>query len=160
MIGGAAGAFPPMIGWVAATGSLGIEPLLLFSMIFFWTPPHFWSLALVSSNDYARAGIPMLPVVAGSRMTRRQIVIYTAILLPTGLSPFLAGFAGLLYAALAIIAGGIMLRQALRLQRANEAQIAGAAKGLFGLSILYLFSLFAMLLIEHRFDLVFGRLMG
>ena len=94
VIGGAAGAFPPMIGWAAATGALSLEPVLLFLIIFFWTPPHFWALALYRTDDYARAGIPMLPVVAGDAETRRQILLYTLVLVPLGVAPWLLGFAG------------------------------------------------------------------
>ena len=97
VIGGAAGAFPPMIGWAAVTGSLSLEPVLLFMIIFFWTPPHFWALALYRTEDYARAGIPMLPVVAGDASTRRHILFYTLILVPLGIAPWPLGFAGALY---------------------------------------------------------------
>ncbi len=99
VIGGAAGAFPPMIGWTAATGTIGLESILLFLIIFFWTPPHFWALSLSRTADYARAGIPMLPVVAGAKETKRQIVIYSAAMLPVGALPWLCGYAGLLYGA-------------------------------------------------------------
>src|SRR5690348_2925935 len=97
VIGGAAGAFPPMIGWAAVTGSLSLEPVVLFLIIFFWTPPHFWALALYRADDYARAGIPMLPVVAGDANTRTQILRYTLILAPLGLAPWLLGYTGALY---------------------------------------------------------------
>src|SRR5450631_3050040 len=97
VIGGAAGAFPPMIGWAAATGSLSLEPVLLFMIIFFWTPPHFWALALTRTEDYARAGIPMLPVVAGDATTRRHILLHTFILVPLGIAPWVLGYAGALY---------------------------------------------------------------
>src|SRR5690349_21339165 len=97
VIGGAAGAFPPMIGWAAATGAIGIESILLFLIIFFWTPPHFWALSLCSTDDYARAGIPMLPVVAGREETQRQILLYTLVLVPLGLAPWLLGEAGAVY---------------------------------------------------------------
>src|ERR1700761_8566169 len=107
VIGGAAGALPPMIGWAAATGSLAIEPVLLFLIIFFWTPPHFWALSLYRSDDYARAGIPMLPVVAGAAETRRQILIYSLVLAPIGASPWLTGAAGLIYGATALVAGAM-----------------------------------------------------
>ena len=113
VIGGAAGAFPPMIGWAAATGSLSLEPVLLFLIIFFWTPPHFWALALYRTEDYARAGIPMLPVVAGDASTRRQILLYTLILVPLGIAPWLLGFAGALYGVDAVVTGAIMLALAL-----------------------------------------------
>jgi protoheme IX farnesyltransferase len=159
VIGGAAGAFPPMIGWAAATGAVGIEAVLLFLIIFVWTPPHFWALSLARADDYARAGVPMLPVVAGERETKRQILIYSAIMLPVGLSPWLAGFAGALYAATAFAFGAAMLMLALRLRQAEKgAPTDQVAKRLFGLSILYLFALFAVLLIEHVLGLSFGRL--
>ncbi len=109
VIGGAAGAFPPMIGWAAATGSLSLEPVLLFLIIFFWTPPHFWALALYRTDDYARAGVPMLPVVAGDVATRRQILLYTLLLVPLGVAPWLLGYAGLLYGATALVTGALML---------------------------------------------------
>jgi len=109
VIGGVAGAFPPMIGWTAVTGSLSLEPVLLFLIIFMWTPPHFWALALYRTEDYARAGIPMLPVVAGDRSTRRHIMLYTLILVPLGVAPWLAGFAGVLYGGIALVTGAIML---------------------------------------------------
>jgi protoheme IX farnesyltransferase len=102
VIGGAAGALPPVIGWVAATGSLAVEPVLLFAIIFFWTPPHFWALSLYRTEDYARAGIPMLPVVAGARETRRQILLYTLLLAPLGVTPWLLGYAGLSYGIVAL----------------------------------------------------------
>src|SRR5262252_10867133 len=105
VIGGAAGAFPPMIGWAAATGGTGLEAVFLFLIIFLWTPPHFWALALCRADDYARAGIPMLPVVAGTRETRRQILIYALVLAPLGVAPWIAGYAGPLYGAVAAIAG-------------------------------------------------------
>src|SRR5450432_860112 len=105
VIGGAAGAFPPMIGWAAATGGIGLESILLFLIIFFWTPPHFWALALLRTDEYARAGIPMLPVVAGPAETRRQILLYSLVLIPVGASPWLAGFTGPVYGVIALVAG-------------------------------------------------------
>ena len=113
VIGGAAGALPPMIGWAAATGSLSVEPFLLFMIIFFWTPPHFWALALTRTEDYARAGIPMLPVVAGDASTRRQILLHTLILVPLGIAPWALGYAGTLYGLTAAVTGAIMLALAL-----------------------------------------------
>src|SRR5579859_3246931 len=109
VIGGAAGAFPPMIGWAAVTGSLALEPIVLFLIIFFWTPPHFWALALYRADDYARAGIPMLPVVAGDVNARTQILRYTLILAPLGFAPYALGFAGPLYGATAAVTGVIMV---------------------------------------------------
>src|SRR5580692_10060869 len=105
VIGGAAGALPPMIGWAAATGGVSLEPVVLFLLIFFWTPPHFWALSLYRTEDYARAGIPMLPVVAGAEETRRQILLYTLVLAPLGLTPWLLGYAGLAYGVVAVATG-------------------------------------------------------
>jgi heme o synthase len=148
VIGGAAGALPPVIGWVAATGSLAVEPILLFAIIFFWTPPHFWALSLYRTEDYTRAGIPMLPVVAGARETRRQIVLYTLFLAPLGVAPWFLGYAGLSYGVVALATGAVMIALALRV-RAEEEGTHTASKQLFGFSILYLFLLFAMLLVDH-----------
>lgn len=146
VIGGAAGAFPPMIGWAAATGGISLESVLLFLIIFFWTPPHFWALSLYRAEDYARAGIPMLPVVSGKRETRRQILLYTVILAPLGVAPWLIGFAGAVYGAVAIVTGAAMLVLAVRLLTDRSDR---AAKHLFAFSILYLFLLFAFLLIDR-----------
>src|SRR5580704_6645255 len=114
VIGGAAGAFPPMIGWAAATGAIGLEPVVLSLIIFFWTPPHFWALSLRRADDYARARVPMLPVVAGARATRRQILLYSLVLAPMGLAPSLVGFAGYVYGAVALVAGAVMVGLAAR----------------------------------------------
>ena len=150
VIGGAAGAFPPMIGWAAATGSLTVEPLLLFLIIFLWTPPHFWALSLLKSDDYARAGVPMLPVVAGHDETRRQILIYTLVLAPVGLTPTLLGYAGLIYGAVALACGAAMLLLAWRVYRdRTEPAAATAARKLFAFSLLYVFVLFAALLADN-----------
>jgi heme o synthase len=149
VIGGAAGAFPPMIGWAAATGGIGIESILLFLVIFFWTPPHFWALSLYRADEYARAGIPMLPVVAGREETQRQILLYTLVLAPLALAPWLVGFAGMAYAAVAIAGGGVMVLLALRLRGQHGAAEEQTAKRLFAFSILYLFVLFATLLVER-----------
>ena len=148
VIGGAAGAFPPMIGWAAVTGSLGLEPAHLFLIIFFWTPPHFWALALYRTEDYARARIPMLPVVAGDATTRRQIMLYTVILVPLGVAPWAFGYTGALYGITATVAGAIMILlgwQVFRESRPAER----ASRNLFAFSILYLFLLFAVLLVER-----------
>ncbi|MGN6462643.1 MAG: heme o synthase [Pseudolabrys sp.] len=150
VIGGAAGAFPPMIGWAAVTGSMSLEPVMLFLIIFFWTPPHFWALALYKSDDYARAGIPMLPVVAGERETRRQILLYTILLAPLGAAPWLLGFAGPVYAAVSIATGAIMLLIAWQIWR-ERAPAYAACRNMFAFSILYLFLLFAVLLVERGF---------
>jgi protoheme IX farnesyltransferase len=157
VIGGAAGAFPPMIGWAATTGSLSLEPVLLFLIIFFWTPPHFWALALYRTDDYARAGIPMLPVVAGEASTRRQILLYTLILVPLGVAPWLFGFTGPLYAMTAIGAGAIMLVLGWQVLR-ERPPAESASRKLFAFSILYLFLLFAVLLVERGWGGLIARL--
>src|SRR5215471_4456404 len=120
VIGGAAGAFPPMIGWAAASGGVGLESVLLFLIIFLWTPPHFWALSLLRSGEYARAGIPMLPVVAGRAETRRQILLYTAVLVPVSLAPWLFGYAGLVYGVVAVAAGAFLALLAWRISTAAE----------------------------------------
>src|SRR5215813_2421573 len=135
VIGGAAGAFPPMIGWAAATGSVSVEALLLFLVIFVWTPPHFWALSLYRADDYAKAGIPMLPVVAGPAETRRQIVLYSVLLLPVGASPWLLGYAGAVYGAVALTAGVLMVALAWRVRGRTGAAGERAAKHLFAFSI-------------------------
>lgn len=150
VIGGAAGAFPPMIGYAAATGSINLESFVLFSIIFLWTPPHFWALALLKSADYRRVGVPMLPVVAGDDATRRQILLYTLILAPAGLLPFLMGFGGVTYAAVALVTGAMMIAYAWRVFRVREGDAARkACVKLFTFSILYLFLLFVVLLGER-----------
>jgi protoheme IX farnesyltransferase len=148
VIGGAAGALPPVIGWAAATGSVGLAPLTLFLMIFLWTPPHFWALALNRTDDYARAGVPMLPVVAGRAATTRQILIYSALLVPASELPWVLGFAGTAYGAIAAICGTLFLLLARQLNRSIETD-RRAAHRLFVFSIVYLFVLFAALLIDH-----------
>ncbi len=157
VIGGAAGAFPPMIGWAAASGGIGLESVLLFLIIFFWTPPHFWALSLWRAEDYARAGIPMLPVVSGRAETQRQILLYTLVLAPLGVTPWLFGDAGLLYGATAAVAGGVMLALALRVKRDAAGGREVAARHLFAFSILYLFVLFAARLVEHLTGLFLGQ---
>jgi protoheme IX farnesyltransferase len=146
VIGGAAGALPPVIGWAAATGGIGLEPLILFLIIFLWTPPHFWALALNRGDEYARAGVPMLPVVAGRAATTRQILVYSALLAPTSVLPCLLGFAGPIYGATAIVCGGIFVALAFQLDRSSNVD-RKAAHRLFAFSIAYLFLLFAALLI-------------
>jgi protoheme IX farnesyltransferase len=148
VIGGAAGALPPMIGWAAATGSLSLEPLLLFLIIFFWTPPHFWALSLYRTADYARAGIPMLPVVKGDAVTRQQILRYTLILVPLGVAPWLLGYAGPLYGLTAVVTGALMLVLAWQVF-CERGPADRASRNLFAFSILYLFLLFAVLLAEQ-----------
>jgi heme o synthase len=148
VIGGAAGAFPPMIGWAATTGWLSLEPILLFLIIFFWTPPHFWALALYRTDDYARAGIPMLPVVSGDVSTRRQILLYTVILVPLGIAPWPLGYTGAIYGVIAAVAGVTMLILGWRVLR-ERAPVERASRNLFAFSILYLFLLFAVLLVDR-----------
>ncbi len=151
VIGGAAGAFPPMIGWAAATGAIGIESVLLFLIIFFWTPPHFWALSLWRAQDYARAGVPMLPVVAGYPETRRQILLYSLVLAPIGATPWLLGYTGLIYGITSVAAGAMMIWLALEIRAHGDGKGGDrAAKRMFGLSIIYLFALFAVLLIDDR----------
>jgi protoheme IX farnesyltransferase len=154
VIGGAAGAFPPMIAEAAVSGTIGIETFSLFLIIFLWTPPHFWALALVKSDDYARAGIPMMPNVAGPDSTRRQIFAYTLLLVPAGLAPVALGFGGVVYALVAVASGMAMIALAVRVLRRREGEAAArAAQHLFAFSILYLFLLFAALLAEHGLGL-------
>jgi protoheme IX farnesyltransferase len=148
VIGGAAGALPPVIGWAAATGEVGLEPLTLFLIIFLWTPPHFWALALNRTDDYARAGVPMLPVVAGRAATTRQILIYSGLLALASELPWVMGFAGSLYGAVAAICGALFLLLAAQLNRSTRDD-RHAAQRLFLFSIFYLFALFAALLIDH-----------
>jgi protoheme IX farnesyltransferase len=149
VIGGAAGALPPVVAWAAATGSLSVEPLLLFLIIFFWTPPHFWALALFRSDDYARAGVPMLPVVAGPDATRLQILLYTLVLVAVAVAPWPLGYFDAVYGVTSLILGGGMLALAVNVYRRRVGTEAlRATRRLFAFSILYLFALFATLLIE------------
>ncbi|MGA7999606.1 MAG: heme o synthase [Bradyrhizobium sp.] len=149
VIGGAAGALPPVVAWAAATGSLSVEPWLLFLIIFFWTPPHFWALALFRSDDYARAGVPMLPVVAGPDVTRLQILLYTIVLVATAFSPWPLGYFDAVYGVTSLILGAGMLTLAINVYRHREGREAlRATRRLFAFSIFYLFALFATLLIE------------
>jgi heme o synthase len=151
VIGGAAGALPPMIGWTAATGEIGVEPVILFLIIFLWTPPHFWALSLNRSDEYARAGVPMLPVVAGRAATTWQILVYSALLVPVSVLPWALGFAGTVYGAAAAVCGALFIGLALQLRRAGETDWK-AAHRLFAFSIVYLFVLFAALLADHSAD--------
>jgi protoheme IX farnesyltransferase len=149
VIGGAAGALPPVIGWAASTGTVSFESVLLFLIVFVWTPPHFWALALTRVEDYARARVPMLPVVAGREATKRQIVLYSAVLAVAGTSPWLFGYRSAIYGVTAILAGALMVLLAARLFRQQEGSgTQHAAMRLFGFSILYLFVLFAVLLMD------------
>ena len=154
VIGGAAGALPPVVGWAAATGDIGLAPIVLFLIIFLWTPPHFWALALNRRDDYARAGLPMLPVVAGHAATVRQILLYSFLLVPASLLPCALGFAGALYGVTAWLLGTAFLLLAFRLRISEEVD-RRAAHRLFIFSIAYLFLLFAALLVDHG-----GRLIG
>lgn len=151
VIGGAAGAFPPLIGWAAVTGDIAALPIALFALIFFWTPPHFWSLALFVRMDYANAGIPMLPVVAGETATRRQILLYTAIMAVAALAPVLLRLTGLIYGLTALVATGIFAAMALQvsLRRETDPARMGPEKRLFKYSVLYLFLLFAAVVVDH-----------
>ena len=159
VIGGAAGALPPMIGWAAATGTLSLAPFVLFLIIFVWTPPHFWALALLRTRDYERAGVPMLPVVSGPDATRLQILIYSLILAPLGIVPAIIGLGGTLYAAAASVLGSLFVVLAIACYREREGEEADrAAKNLFAYSVLYLFLLFAVLLVEQGFGIGGGTL--
>jgi len=155
VIGGAAGAFPPLIGWVAVTGSVDALPLVLFAVIFMWTPPHFWALSLWAHQDYQRAGVPMLPVVSGARETRRQVVIYTVLLVPLTLAPWLMGFSSAAYALVALALGANFLRHAWAVWR-DAQDSAGVsltqdmpAKRCFKYSISYLFLLLGALVVDR-----------
>jgi protoheme IX farnesyltransferase len=145
VIGGAAGAFPPVVGWASATGGIGLEPIVLFLIIFLWTPPHFWALSLNRADEYRRAGVPMLPVVAGRAATTLQILIYSVLLVPTSLLPWALGYAGALYGVVALASGAVFLALALQLRRSQQSD-RQAAQRLFLFSISYLFLLFAALL--------------
>jgi heme o synthase len=149
VIGGAAGALPPVVAWVAATGSLAVEPLLLFLIIFFWTPPHFWALALFRSDDYARAGVPMLPVVAGPDATRLQILLYTVVLVAVAVAPWPLGYFDAVYGTTSLVLGAGMLALAVNVYRRRaRAESLRATRKLFAFSIFYLFALFATLGLE------------
>jgi protoheme IX farnesyltransferase len=147
VIGGAAGALPPVIGWVAVTGNVGLEPLILFLIIFLWTPPHFWALSLNLTGEYARAGVPMLPVVAGRNETKRQILLYSVLLVPISLMPCALGFAGAIYGAAAVMLGAIMIFLAWQVRRSDDKE-RRPARRLFVFSMLYLVLLFGVLLMN------------
>jgi len=152
VIGGAAGALPPVVAWAAVTGTVDVEPLLLFAIIFFWTPPHFWALALFRSDDYARAGIPMLPNVAGPDATRLQILLYTIVLIAVAAAPWALGYFDAIYGIVSLILGAGMLVLAINVYvRRERAASLRATRKLFAFSILYLFVLFATLLAEVVF---------
>ena len=149
VIGGAAGAFPPVIGWAIANNSLSIEPIILFLIIFFWTPSHFWSLSLYKSEDYKKAKIPMLPVVSGVDFTKKNIFAYALILFPITILPFYFNFAGLVYLVPTIILGTFYIFLTFKLLKANNKKDIGKfSKKIFAFSILYLFLIFTLLLIE------------
>lgn len=149
VIGGAAGAFPPMIGWAAVTGTVSLESILLFLIIFTWTPPHFWALALLRQRDYERVSVPMLPVVAGAGETRKQILIYSVLLVPLAILPAFIGLAGVSYGVASVLLGALFLWFAFDVWRITEGREADkACKRLFWFSILYLYSLFAILAVE------------
>lgn len=154
VIGGAAGALPPMIGWAAATGTIGLDAALMFLVVFIWTPPHFWSLALLRADDFRRAGLPVLPCVAGAAETRRQILAYSLLLAPAGALPAFTGLGGPVYAAVSVAGGAVFVWLAWRVSRdTGERQSGPAVRRLFGFSITYLFLLFAVILGEHTFGL-------
>jgi protoheme IX farnesyltransferase len=146
VIGGAAGAFPPMIGWAAATGDISWGAIALFAIIFFWTPPHFWALSLYRADDYAAAGVPMLPVVSGSHETKRQILLYTMVLWPVTVAPWLLGVAGDLYVAGALLLNAVFTGTAIRVSRDDSER---SARRMFTFSLLYLFLIFSLLLVDR-----------
>ena len=152
VIGGAAGAFPPLIGWVAATGRIDLLPVLLFAIIFLWTPPHFWALSLFVRSDYAAAGVPMLPVVAGVRHTRLQVLLYSLPMAAAAIAPWWLGLAGRVYGATAAATSAVFLLLALRVALSRETDPAAMRpeRRLFAWSILYLFILFGALVVDHQ----------
>ena len=152
VIGGAAGAFPPLIGWAAATGSTPLMPWLLFAIIFLWTPPHFWALSLFVRTDYANAGVPMLPVVAGIQNTRRQVLLYTLPMVAAAIAPWPLGYAGWIYGAASIVLNAVFLVLSVMVFANTATEPAGMKpeKRLFAFSILYLFALFAALVIDAK----------
>jgi protoheme IX farnesyltransferase len=151
VIGGGAGAFPPLIGWVAVTGEITWMPVLLFATIFMWTPPHFWALALFVKTDYAKAGIPMMPVVAGDRSTRLQILAYTVLLVPVALAPWWIGGTGAIYGVAAAVLSGLFvsLSVPVAFRRAEDGDKMQPEKRLFSFSVFYLFALFLTLVVDR-----------
>jgi protoheme IX farnesyltransferase len=151
VIGGGAGAFPPLIGWVAVTGEITAMPILLFAIIFFWTPPHFWALALFVQSDYAKVGIPMLPVVAGEKATRRQIMIYTLVLAPIAIAPWAIGGTSWIYGSCAVVLSALFVVLAMPVFTRMRADVDAMTpeKALFKFSIVYLFVLFAALVADR-----------
>jgi protoheme IX farnesyltransferase len=164
VIGGAAGAFPPMIAWVAVTGEVSTAAILMFLVIFIWTPPHFWALALFRNDDYARVGVPMMPVVAGEASTRRQIWLYTLALVPVTLAPAFTVAGGPIYLVTALVANAAFLHDAWRVARRGQDQAVAdgyrAEKKLFGVSILYLFTLFSAFIADAVLRAVLGAVTG
>jgi protoheme IX farnesyltransferase len=160
VIGGAAGALPPVVAYAAATGTMAIEPWILFAIIFIWTPPHFWALALVKAAEYERAGVPMMPNAKGPDRTRTEILVYTLLLAPLGVAPSLIGFASVVYGVVAIIGGGFMIAYAVNVYRVRDGAAGDkAAMKLFGVSILYLFALFGLIVIERSIPIL-ARIIG
>jgi heme o synthase len=150
VIGGAAGALPPVVAYAAVTGTMAIEPWVLFAIIFIWTPPHFWALALVKAHEYERAKVPMMPNAKGGARTRKEILVYSILLAPLGVLPTIMGFASMIYGAAAVIGGLAMIYYSIRVLRVADGEGANkAAMQLFGVSILYLFALFGILVIER-----------
>ncbi len=150
VIGGAAGAFPPMIGWAAVTGDVTLAPLLLFLIIFFWTPPHFWALSLYAQTDYDKAGIPMLPNVAGEAVTKNQMLLYTLALIPLSFALYFIGLGSVLYLAGAALLNALFLVAAIRVHRdKSNHDNYQRAKQMFGYSIFYLFMMFLLLMLDH-----------
>jgi len=149
VIGGAAGALPPLIGWASATGEVGMGALCMFAIIFLWTPPHSWALALFRRGDYENAGVPMMPVVAGERSTRAQMLAYTLLLVPMTLSPLAVGMSGAAYGAAAVVLGGLFLRHAIKVWRDPDPAVA---RSMFMFSIVYLFLIFVALLADRALD--------
>ncbi|MCW5716094.1 MAG: heme o synthase [Bauldia sp.] len=151
VIGGAAGALPPVVAWAAVTGSVGIESVTLFLIIFMWTPPHFWALALLKTEDYRRVGVPMLPVVAGEAVTARRILIYSILLAPVGVAPAFLGMASVAYGIVAAGLGAIMIARSIPIVRSRGLDRV-AARRLFGYSLFYLFLVFVALLVDRGLD--------
>jgi protoheme IX farnesyltransferase len=149
VIGGAAGSFPPMIGWAAVTGDISLPSIVLFLIIFLWTPPHFWALALYKQGDYGAAGIPMLPNVAGERATKVQILVYSVILVATSLIPAFIGMSGWLYTLVAVVTGASFVYLAFRLFRSDDARMKKVARSLFTYSLSYLFVIFLALMTDR-----------
>lgn len=152
VIGGGAGAFPPLIGWVAATGEITLMPVVLFAIIFFWTPPHFWALALFVKSDYAKVGIPMMPVVAGERSTRRQIMVYAVLLLPLSVLPWAIGGTGAIYGISALVLSAVFLLLSIRVgirTASADSDTMKPEKQLFAYSVVYLFALFGALVADR-----------